>query len=299
MNIRRVLVIGATGLLGSPVTEELVLAGFEVTAMVRDRERARTLFPHLHVTWIEGDLQDPDSVGEALEGHDAVYLNLSVTRTEKLSDFHTETHGISEVIHWGQQLGLKRIIYLSSLAQFYKSTWWVFDVKRAAIEMIQESGIPYTLFYPSNFMESIAHQYRMGNRLILLGKPQYPLHWIAARDYGKQVANALIVDQENEEYIVQGPEAISIREAFERFIDYYPHGKLKITRLPMGPMRALAKISRKVQYGVELSKAINIHPETFRAHRTWERLGRPNTYLEEFAEQIEPERETSMVSNSY
>ena len=289
MNIRRVLVIGATGMLGRPVTEELSLAGYEVSALVRNPSLAHELFGHLNIKLMEGDLEDSNSVAEAMEGKDAVYLNLSVKPNEKLNSFHTETHGLEVIVHLAREMQLQRLLYLSSLAQFYKSNWWVLEIKRLAVDMIKESGVPYTIFYPSNFMESIPCQYRSGNRLMILGKPQYPLHWISGRDFGKQVANALLVDQDSEEYIVQGPEAISMGDAFFRFAENYPRQELKITRIPMGPMRVLAKISRKVQYGVEISKAINLYPETFRAHRTWERLGRPNTRLEEFARHFEME----------
>ena len=45
MALKKIAVIGATGMLGIPVVAELVEDGFEVTALVRNPERARRVLP--------------------------------------------------------------------------------------------------------------------------------------------------------------------------------------------------------------------------------------------------------------
>jgi uncharacterized protein YbjT (DUF2867 family) len=88
-NIRKIAVIGATGMLGKPVTEQLAAAGFEVTALVRNLEKASKGLPS-SVKRVPADLRDLQSLKIALAGQDALYLNLSVQQTEKQSAFHTE-----------------------------------------------------------------------------------------------------------------------------------------------------------------------------------------------------------------
>ena len=41
---KKITVIGATGMIGIPVTNELINAGFEVTALVRNVEKAKQIF---------------------------------------------------------------------------------------------------------------------------------------------------------------------------------------------------------------------------------------------------------------
>jgi NAD(P)-dependent dehydrogenase (short-subunit alcohol dehydrogenase family) len=54
---RGVLVTGATGLLGSNVTAELLAAGAEALAPARSAERARRLLPaHVRLRILEGDI---------------------------------------------------------------------------------------------------------------------------------------------------------------------------------------------------------------------------------------------------
>lgn len=52
--IKKITVIGATGMIGTPVTKELVKAGFEVTAFVRSIENDKHIFPS-GVNFVQGD----------------------------------------------------------------------------------------------------------------------------------------------------------------------------------------------------------------------------------------------------
>jgi NAD(P)-dependent dehydrogenase (short-subunit alcohol dehydrogenase family) len=61
----RVLVTGATGLLGSNVTAELLAAGAEVLALARSADRARTLLPvHERLRIVEGDITRIDGFAD-------------------------------------------------------------------------------------------------------------------------------------------------------------------------------------------------------------------------------------------
>ncbi|HEX9359773.1 MAG TPA: NAD-dependent epimerase/dehydratase family protein [Streptosporangiaceae bacterium] len=69
----RVLVTGATGLLGSNVTAELLTAGAEVLALARSPGRAsRLLPPHERLRIIEGDITDTSRFTSHLRGLDAI-----------------------------------------------------------------------------------------------------------------------------------------------------------------------------------------------------------------------------------
>jgi dihydroflavonol-4-reductase len=71
--IRRVVVTGATGLLGRSVAAELLAGGIEVVAIVRSQERARrALGGHDALHLVEGDVLDTMAWAQALRGADAV-----------------------------------------------------------------------------------------------------------------------------------------------------------------------------------------------------------------------------------
>jgi uncharacterized protein YbjT (DUF2867 family) len=153
--MQKLLFIGASGMLGKPVALELIRAGFRLTLLARDVEKMETLFPNIAV--VKGDVFDIASLESAMKGHEIVYLNLSVAQTSKNSDRQPEREGIKNIIEAAKKTGIKRIAYISSLVKNYEGmnsfNWWSFQIKQAAVDTIKRSGLNYSIFYPSTFME--------------------------------------------------------------------------------------------------------------------------------------------------
>lgn len=286
----QIAVIGATGMLGQPVTHELIRAGFPVRIIARDVRKAGHLFPQ--ATVVPGDMNNVNSLVRALSGVDAVYLNLSIRQDEKKDQFHTEAEGLLNLIQASRLAGVRRIGYLSSLIIRYQGmdgfNWWAFDVKQEAVRLIKESGIAYSIFYPSCFMDSLNGTQRLGRFVLLVGRSAVRPWYIAARDYGEQVAKAFqrAQDEQNQEYIIQGPEALTQHEAAERFVASYKKEKLFILTTSPILMQLGGLVSQQADYGLHITKAINKYPEVFEATRTWADLGKPCTTVDQFAAQV-------------
>ena len=283
----KIAVIGATGLLGQPVTKELIKAGFEVTIVARTPAKAQDLFPQIPV--IEGDVKDIKSLKKAFSGQDAIYLNLSIEQTEKPSDFHTETDGMRNIIAAAQQMGIKRIAYLSSIVMRYQGMngfrWWVFDIKHKAVNLLKESGIPCTVFYPSTFMESFYLQ-KQGSKIGTVGKSPQKMWFIAAEDYGKQVAKSfeLLKNGESKQYVIQGTEGLTANEAAQRFVDNYSKEKLSTMNLPLFVLKIMGVFNQRMNYLAHICEALNKYPEKLVAEKTWDELGKPIISIAEFAQ---------------
>lgn len=282
----KVAFIGATGSLGRPVAIAMANAGFEVTALVRDEAAARRQLPE-SVRLITGDMKNPDSLRALLKDKDALHLNLSVKQQETESEWHTESHGLRLLLPLAADAGLKRISYIASLIMYYQGMndfdWWVFRLKLDAVKMIKASGIPYSIFYPSTFMEAIVSQYKQGNRLLAAGESKFKQHFIASADYARQVVASYQHSNGNNDYVVQGPEAYTTDEALRIFMSNYAGAKLQLSKAPLGLIRFLGRFSQKLNYGWHILEAINNYPEKFEAQQTWDSLGKPTTTLAQFA----------------
>ncbi|ADB37636.1 SDR family oxidoreductase [Spirosoma linguale] len=282
-----IAVLGSTGMLGQPVTNELIQAGYSVRLIVRDVSRARQLFPQADI--VSGDLRDLASLTRALQGIDFVYLNLSIRQTEKQTDFHTEQAGLANLIQAAQIAGVRRIGYLSSLVMRYQGmngfSWWVFAVKQEAVRLIKASGISYSIFYPSCFMESLNGTQRLGPFVLLVGRSPVKPWYVAAHDYGKQVAQAfrIATEGQNQEYSIQGPEAVTQHEAASRFIAAYRKERISLVTAPSFLMGLGRPFSPQADYGWHITEALNKYPEIFEAEETWTELGKPEITLERFA----------------
>jgi hypothetical protein len=287
--MNKIAIIGATGMLGQPVTNAFIRAGFEVTVFARNKDKARRTFGE-SIRVVEGALEDPEKIKALLDGQDGLYLNLSVEQKSAEAEFQPEREGLDHILTIVKQTGIRRIGYLSSLVHFYQGQngfhWWVFDIKEKAVQKIKSSGIPYSIFYPSTFMESF-HKgaYRQGNSLALAGESKYKMYLIAGSDYGKQVVKSFQLNNGNHEYAVQGQEGYTADEAAKFYVDNYSKQKVKILKAPVGMLKFMGLFSNKFSYGAKIVEALNNYPEKFESEKTWEELGKPETKFINYIQQ--------------
>ena len=284
-----IAIIGATGMLGQPAAQELMAAGFTVRIVARNVDEAKRLFPAAEVVF--GDLQKPESLPAALAGCEATYLSLSVKQAEKPTDFHTETDGLRHLLAAAKGAGVQRVLDLSSLVMRYQGTngfnWWVFRIKQEAVALIKASGLDYSIFYPSTFMESMLTIQRMGPLVLVLGQSEVKLWFVSARDYGRQLVRALQIAQpgQPQEYVIQGPEAETQLAAAQRLAAVYTPTRLRVVEMPLSMLRVGRLLSQQADYGVHIAEALNGYPEQFEAERTWADLGKPTITIEAFSRQ--------------
>lgn len=285
---KKIAIIGATGMVGKPVTQQLLKSGFDLTILSRKPAKAKELFPSVPI--IEADVFDPLSLVKALEHQEIVYISLGPSRKDSRTDIMPEREGINNIIDASKHLGLKRIVLLSSLVQNYEGmngfNWWIFDMKIKAVEAIKSSGIPYTIFYPSSFMETIPRDLIKGNKLMLTSGSVAPMWFIAGDDYGRQVAKALSnAGNSNQEYSIQGPTAYDWEQAAKIIVANYKV-PLKIMKAPVGLLKFFGNFSKFVNYAAHICEALNKYPEKFESENTWRDLGKPEITLSEYIKKL-------------
>lgn len=292
--MKKVAIIGATGLLGKPVALQLINFGFDVTIISRNPEKARMMFPNVNILY--ADLNDKPSLREALKGQEVVYLNLHISPNTKPKAFIAETDGLINFLEVAKQSGITRIAYLSSLVKDYgdesRFKWWVFDAKQKAVQLIKGAGLPYTIFVSSSFMENFTKQggFMNASQLSLVGKSGVKLFWISAQDYAKQVCKSLeILTDENREYYIQGPQNHTTEEALTIFQEHYHVKKLNLVRIPLTSLFLMSKFSARIDYAYRLLKAKNNYNEKFKAQFTWDELGKPTETIKDFTLRIQQE----------
>ena len=282
--MQKILFIGASGMLGKPVALELLRAGFPVTLLARDVEKMQKLFPKISV--VKGDVLDITSLEAAMAGQEIVYLNLSVAQSSKKNEPQPEREGVNNIIEAAKKASVKRIVYLSSLIKNYEGmngfNWWAFQIKHEAVNAIKKSGLNYSIFYPSTFMECLDKQMLQGTRIMLAGKSEAPMWFIAGKDYGVQVAWAMKkAGDTNQEYVVQGLEPFTSDEAAKVFIEN-AKSKIKIMRAPLAPLKYIGIFNQRMNYAYHICEALNKYPEKFESENTWNDLGKPSTTLAEY-----------------
>lgn len=113
----RVLVTGATGLLGTEIVRELLLRGHAVRALVRPSSPIGGL-EGTPVEIARGDVLDPASVRAALADREAVVHTAGIPRigADPRQTFAVNAHGVEVVLEAALQAGVARAVLTSSTA---------------------------------------------------------------------------------------------------------------------------------------------------------------------------------------
>ncbi|SCV04008.1 LAME_0H15016g1_1 [Lachancea meyersii CBS 8951] len=285
-SISKIVVIGATGRLGSPVAAELA-KNFKVRAMVRSLEKARKMLPS-NIEIVQGDLQDIPSLRAALTGMDAVYLNLATETADLTLPFYEEREGVKNLIAAALDLNIQYIAKIGALGAYppavkkIKQNMVPNIIRMEGHKIIKESGIPHTFFAPTHFMELLPNMIDKG-RLQWIGNTDVKVYWVSVADYAQLVVKAFQNPSKMPEHCaVQGPEAISVQEAMDQFIkNYDPTLTTRIA--PLWVIKMIGVFSPKMKFIAHLFEYFGNHEDPFYAEQTWRELGKPTITLQNFA----------------
>lgn len=114
----KVLVMGASGFLGSHVVKQLVAAGRSVRIMVRAGSDTRAI-DHLSPERVTGDLGDRESLSAAIAGCDTVYYCIVDTRAwlrDPAPLYATNVDGLRTVLDVALGYPLRRFVFTSTYA---------------------------------------------------------------------------------------------------------------------------------------------------------------------------------------
>ncbi len=138
-----ILVTGATGTVGSLITQGLADAGAEVKALVR--QPGKRAFP-AGVTEVVADLTDVPSIRAALSSVRTLFLLNAVTPDEVTQALIA--------LNLAQEAGIERIVYLSVIHADKFTNVPHFTGKHTVERMIESLDIPATILRPAYFMQN-------------------------------------------------------------------------------------------------------------------------------------------------
>jgi dihydroflavonol-4-reductase len=121
----KVFCTGATGFVGAHTVLALLGAGHETRLLVRNQEPAREWFEargrHIE-RFVIGDIRDESALKHAMAGCDAVFhaaaaVSLDPRRAREMHD--TNVGGAKAVLGAAQALGIRNVLYVSSVTVFF------------------------------------------------------------------------------------------------------------------------------------------------------------------------------------
>ncbi|WP_331371558.1 SDR family oxidoreductase [Sinorhizobium chiapasense] len=153
-----ILILGATGFIGSAIAKKLVNDGHRVTGLSRDPSRAALTMPALQ--WIRADLAGMtrgDWQG-ALTGHEIV-VNCAGALQDGLSDdlVATQEKSMLALYEAARDSGLRLVVQISAETESAGSDLPFLATKRRADAALASSGLPFVILRPALVLGRNAH----------------------------------------------------------------------------------------------------------------------------------------------
>ncbi len=283
---RTTLVVGGSGMLGEPVARRLAAEGHEVRILSRNPERTRVKLGE-QFEYVQGDVEDADSLRRAVEGCTGVHVNLM--GGPRAEDFDRVEHlGTKRIADLAASANVGRLTYLSG-APVAGEHWEdpATKAKSLAEKAIQQSGVPYTIFRVTWLMESLELFIR-GKNAIIIGTQAHPVRWVAADDYAKLVARAYeLPEAANKTFFVVGPEGYGKGDALRLYIEI-ARPELKLRFMPVWLMKTIAALSFNRQLFGDVGRMAfydTIGDDFGDPSESQRILGTPTTTLRQWCEQ--------------
>lgn len=275
----KVLVTGATGFVGSHLTETLVKEGYEVKIMARQSSDT-SLLEKLGVEIVRGDLTDVEAVENAFSGCQHVYhlaAQMLQPGTSKNQYFTANVEGTKNVARAALKANVERLVYTSSAgiygiikkppvnensppnpsSAYRESKWLGEEVVRACH---QQEGLPVVIvrlpgvFGPGSLSLLNLTKVIATKRFRIIGTGENHDHLAYVSDVVDGLQRcAQTKDIEGECYLIAGKEPVKVKHLVDMICQ-----ELAIANsygsLPIAPYRAFNALGEAVykRFGFEL-----------------------------------------------
>jgi uncharacterized protein YbjT (DUF2867 family) len=249
------LIVGATGTLGRQVTRRALDEGYEVRCLVRSLKKAAFL-KEWGAELVRGDLCDPETLAPALAGV-TVVIDAATTRpTDSASIKQVDWDGKVALIQAAKAAGVDRYIFFSILdAEKYPHVP-LMEIKRCTEVFLAESGLNYTILRPCGFLQGLIGQYAipiLEKQAVWVMGDTSPIAYMDTQDIAKFAIRALKVPKTvNHTFPIVGSRAWGAYEII-RLCERLSGQEAKVTRMPIGLLRTVRRITRFFQWGWNLS----------------------------------------------
>lgn len=189
-----VLVVGGTGSLGRKVVNALLARDKSVRALVRPTSDASSL-EALGVRIVRGDMLDPSSLDQAMDGADAVITTAAGYTGHSAGDTaDIDTIGNANLVDAANRAAVRRFVLTSILTCDQTPNVPHFWHKKLTEDRLEQLGVPFVALRPGAFLDQLAE---MGGdqfaqrRLTWFGSTDVPLTFVLTDDLAGYLAAAV------------------------------------------------------------------------------------------------------------
>ncbi|PIV65761.1 MAG: hypothetical protein COS10_09775 [Nitrospirae bacterium CG01_land_8_20_14_3_00_44_22] len=247
-----IFIAGASGFVGGHLIDALLKSGYKLRCLARS-EKAEKALRGKGIEVVSGDITIPETIKGALDGVDFV-IHLVGIIEEKGSATFLKVHveGTRSLIAEAKRAGVKHFFYQSALGADKSSFSGYLRTKAEAEEIVEASGIHWTIFRPSliigkwdGFTKRLKNLIKRAPVIPIPGDGKSRLQPIYINDWVKCMLRALASPESFKGiFEIAGQQQLTYNEIVKELADVMK-SKKTITHIPMGLMKLGALLAEK------------------------------------------------------
>ncbi len=250
--MKKILVAGATGYLGSWIVEHLKKRQMDFKAIARNVQKLERIgIPSSQI--IEAQVTDSASLAGCCDEIDVVISSVGITRQKDgLTYMDVDYQANKNLLEEARKNGVRKFIYISVLHGEKLKHLKICEAKERFVQELKASGLDYCIIRPSGFFSDIKEFYDMAKkgRIYLFGDGTTKVNPIHGADLAKVCIDAVF--QNNEVIEVGGKEVFTHKEIADIAFNSI-NKKSKITYIPdwvrIVLLRLASLFMNKAQFG--------------------------------------------------
>jgi nucleoside-diphosphate-sugar epimerase len=263
-----IAVTGGTGFVGSHFLDCAVQAGHRVQALTRRPQPDRD-----KVAWIEGALDDPDTLRRLVTGCTALVHIAGVINARDPKDFERgNVEGTLAMLAAATAAGISRFVHISSLAAREPKLSLYGDSKARSEELVQRSGLEWVIVRPPAVYgpgdRETLDLFRMAKLRLMLLPPKGRVSLIHVDDLARLLL-ALVESEQPSQIILEPddgrPEGWSHKQLGKAIGDAVGRRNLSLS-IPRAMLRVGAVVDQAVRRG---RAKLSADRAAYFSHRDW------------------------------
>jgi len=212
VDMKRVLVVGATGYLGRHVVVELKRRGYWVRALSRrsDAFASNEFAPdEVYV----GEITQPETLTGLTDNIEYIFSSVGITRQrDKVGFWDVDYRGNQAILNLALAAGVSKYVIISVMRPELVRHLDIVGAREAFVDELSKSGMDYAVVRATGFYSDMMEFLNMANsgRIYLFGSGENRMNPIDGSDAARICADAF--DQKEHEIEIGGPDVLSYNE---------------------------------------------------------------------------------------
>jgi len=234
--MKKVILFGATGNLGKEIAKEIIKQGYDLTVVVRNEAKARSL-NHITTNYRIADICNKETLKDICKGHEIVVsaLGKSVSPNDKSKQSFREVdlNANSNILEEAKKSGIKKFVYVSAFHSEKYLHLEYFKVHHEFTERLKNSGIDYSIIKPPAIFCAFIDMMEMAKKgqLVNIGSGDKKTNPIYEGDLAKICINAI---NEKNKTIEAGGKIIYTRKQLNEIVQNEIDKSKRIKTVPLG-----------------------------------------------------------------